>query len=126
MTLQEICEKAGCTEQEIVQAIIEQSKTNQNLHYQARREAEEKQKSIQSSFKALKAENEQMQLLVDNWKLSKLIKEMDNERKETELKNRAIEFEKRLKATVETPDPNAVKPTEPETGQTPTMHIVKE
>lgn len=84
MDLKEICEKAGCTEKDIVDAMIVQSKVNQALHYQAKREAEEKAKSIEASFKALKRENEQMSLLCENWRLSKLMKEMDNERRVAE------------------------------------------
>jgi hypothetical protein len=105
MTLQEICEKVGCTQKDIVDAMLKESKDNQAIHYQAKREAEDKIKAIETQFKALKKENDQMEALVANWRLSKLMKEMDNERKE-------FEKSKRLITTVETPtgQPEQPKP----------------
>ena len=61
LTLKEIAEKAGCTYDEIVQAILDESDGNKKIYESARKEAEAQRKKFEAEFKTLEAENKKLE-----------------------------------------------------------------
>jgi len=69
-TLEQICEKMECTVHDIAEAIITQSKNNQRIIAEAKKENELKIKEINTNMKALEAENGKLRALIDNFNLT--------------------------------------------------------
>jgi DNA polymerase III delta prime subunit len=70
MTIDEICAKAGCTKEDIVRAMVEESKNNVQLHTAARKERLAMASKIEAEFRALEVENKRLHLLIENDRLS--------------------------------------------------------
>jgi len=70
ITLDEICEKTGCTVQDIVEAMVSQSKNNQRIIAEAKKEKELQTKETLASMKALEVQNTKLRALIDNHHLS--------------------------------------------------------
>jgi antitoxin component of RelBE/YafQ-DinJ toxin-antitoxin module len=70
ITLEEICEKTGCTVQDIVEAMVSQSKNNQRIIVEAKKEKELQTKETLASMKALEVQNTKLRALIDNHHLS--------------------------------------------------------
>ena len=69
MTLTEIAEKAGCTYDEVVEAILNESDSNKKIYEAGRKETEAQRKKIEAEFKTLESENKKLTLLIENSKL---------------------------------------------------------
>ena len=70
ITLEEICEKTGCEVQDIVEAMVSQSKNNQRIIAEARKEKDLQTKETLASMKALETQNTKLRALIDNHHLS--------------------------------------------------------
>jgi len=71
ITLQEIIDKAGVTQQQLVEAMVAESKKEQKIIDEATRQAKKKQAEIKEKIKAVVEENNHMHALIDNHYLSK-------------------------------------------------------
>ena len=71
LTIEEICERAKCTEEDIAYAVIHQSKQNQKIASETKKEANLERERIESQFRAMDAENKHLKALIDNHNLSR-------------------------------------------------------
>jgi hypothetical protein len=94
LTLEQICEAAKCTPQDIIEAIISQSKNNQRIIAEAKKEKRLKEEDERLSLSLLETENKRLKGLIDNYNLTnewqEIVKLINKPEKPQEVKSQII------------------------------------
>ena len=71
MTVEDICLKAGITQEQLADAIVYQSRKNQKIINASTKEAKLTTANMLAKLEALETENRQMRAMIDNYNISK-------------------------------------------------------